>query len=215
MVVAVAIRVGVFVPVAVVVAMLVFMFVFVTVAVRMVAAVGLTVLALVRMVVVVPVLVRALLTIQVPVQVRHVVIVSIVRLVEHHVEIAGVEGARRLARYLDLKAVHVQRIQRAAQAVLVGAQIQQRTHHHVGRNARGAFQIQRVTHALLSLSQRLVHGARPKSRKVEGHVRKSPLAQLARHAFPQVVLGQLRDVVGRYFDAGELSVRTVHAHAHH
>ena len=90
------------------------------------------------------VLVTMLLAIEVSIEVVHVMVVRLVHLVENHVEVAALDARRQLARHRNLEAIDIQACQRTPQSVLVGAEVEQRTHDHVAADATRALQIQRL-----------------------------------------------------------------------
>ena len=66
--------------------------------------------------------------------------------IEHHIEVARRKRTGHHARDLDLEAVRRQARQRCMQAGLVSPQVEQGGDQHVARNARRAFEIERLSH---------------------------------------------------------------------
>ncbi len=75
------------------------------------------------------------------VQVRHVVVVVLVGIVEHHVEVAGIQAVLRHARHAHREPLHRQAVEGCAHRCLVGSRIEQRRDQHVAADARAAFQV--------------------------------------------------------------------------
>ena len=97
------------------------------------------------------VLVRA---VQVAVQVRHVVVVVLVRRIQHHVEVAAVYPVRLRARHADVVAVQGQARERGAHGLLVCAKVQQGRDHHVAAYAACALQVQGLRGRRLGAARR-------------------------------------------------------------
>ena len=124
----------------------------VTLVVMVVVISVVVVMVVVISVVVVMVMVVALSTIEVAVKVIHIVVVRFMGLVQHHVEVARVDGCHLLASDGDFEPFHMQTIQGTPQPRLICSQIEQCAHNHVATDAARAFQIQCLAHVSLPLA---------------------------------------------------------------
>ena len=97
-------------------------------------------------------------------EVRHIVVVVLMRLIEHHIEVAAVDTRLLDAAYAHLVAIQRQARERIAQARLVGARIEQRRDGHIAADAVRAIQIERLTHSFPFLPP-LEAGRRPMRRR--------------------------------------------------
>ena len=132
-------------------------------AVPMVVVVGVLVVMGATMVVVIAGVVMPVavtMVVVVPMEVRHIVVVVLVRLIEHHIEVAAVDTRLLDAAYAHLVAIQRQARERIAQARLVGARIEQRRDGHIAADAVRAIQIERLSHSFPFLPP-LEAGRRP------------------------------------------------------
>ena len=81
------------------------------------------------------------LRMHVPVQIRHVMIVIVMILIQDHVEIAGIDPGLFDPADPDLISVQGKGGKRRKKAVLIRAQIQQRSHGHISADPAGAVKI--------------------------------------------------------------------------
>lgn len=134
----------------VVVLVLMMVVVLVLVMVRMVMAMVVVMLMIMLVVVVVLVLVVVmpllLRFVEVAVEPLHVMVVTVMLGIEHHVKVADVECRDVASRDLDLKAADAQAVQSLSQALLVRTSVKQRADDHVAADAIRAFEIQRPCH---------------------------------------------------------------------
>lgn len=85
-------------------------------------------------------------TIEIAIEVIHIVIVGLVRLIQHYVEVTRIDGRHLFAGDSNLESFHIQAVQSASQACLVRSEIEQRTHDHIAADTTRAFQIQCLAH---------------------------------------------------------------------
>ena len=104
------------------------------------------VLVVVVALVLVVVLVRADVLAKQP---RHVVVMVLVLLVEHHVKVARDNPSHGPAAHADLEPGNRKRRQRLAQTTLVAPKVEQRSDQHVSRDAATALQIEGPAHPCL------------------------------------------------------------------
>ena len=76
----------------------------------------------------------------------HIVVVVLVIMVEHHIEIAGSERTRHLARDADLVALERKGRERGTEPLAVGAEVEQGGHQHVAGDAGRALEVERLRH---------------------------------------------------------------------
>lgn len=79
-------------------------------------------------------------------EIRHVMIVVLMRSIQHHVEIAAIEARLCHARNADLVAIDGERRERIAKARLVPSKIEQRSDGHIAADAAGAIKIEGLAH---------------------------------------------------------------------
>ena len=76
----------------------------------------------------------------------HIVVVVLVIVVEHHIEIAGSERTRHLARDTDLVAFERKGRERGAEPLAIGAKVEQGGNQHVAGDAGRALEVERLRH---------------------------------------------------------------------
>ena len=94
------------------------------------------------------------LPIEVSVQVLHVVVVSVVLLVEDHIEVAAINARFLHSADLRLKAVSRYSLQDLQELLLIRSKVKQRCHSHVAADTGPAFKIKdliTVLHPFYSL----------------------------------------------------------------
>lgn len=79
-------------------------------------------------------------------EIRHVMIVVLMRSIQHHVEIAAIEASLCHARNADLVAIDGERRERIAKTRLVPSKIEQRSDGHIAADAAGAIKIEGLAH---------------------------------------------------------------------
>lgn len=94
-----------------------------------------------------------IVAVQIAVEPLHVVVMTVMGLVQHHVKVADVDARNLATRYGNLKALDTKSLKRLNETLGVSTGVNERGDDHVAADAARAIQIERPSHAVLLCCQ--------------------------------------------------------------